>query len=583
MKKESLKENIAKILGVSSVEKDLAFEIFLEKISDTLNYNQAIKIKGIGAFQLKKSELTEDEKSLIGLSDGKKDKIIYSAFDNKSSRESNSLFLSFDVKAKTKDEFEFDDEIFSPGVGKPILPINDAEESDSSIHMIKKSLESRVTELIEESEKIDDFDIWDDFYSNIEKQPNEEIILDSENDDSFEFQKESIETYDDEQISEDIEVDNKPNQESVLEDLDSDELDDNEIKDFENAFNQGLSNEKNITESFSQDEIDKILNNVEIDSNDDIVDDNKFSSEKDLDAFAELTSILAQSTDNEFDIDENKNKDKIDPVDEDDPFATLEKTFSGEIDEPEEEIEKGDVDQLDNFDNIEEDEATDEFEDSNQNEKDNEKELDDKILASTIEYSPENDIPNEEIPEESAKKKFGRLFWGLATLFVIVTLGGLYFLFFNESDSSAVSKDNIIAAADSIKQSNASIVKPVDKDTTQQIDKVEETPIPKMEAVQKEEVVASNPETNNSKSVLKPEEEIEVSNFIFTNGKEYSVQVSSWKSKDIADREAERLKSLGYKTAVVAANLKKLGTWYRVRVGYFSSIEKAKEFQNKQK
>lgn len=580
MKKESLKENIAKILGVSSVEKDLAFEIFLEKISDTLNYNQAIKIKGIGAFQLKKSELTEDEKSLIGLSDGKKDKIIYSAFDNKSSRESNSLFLSFDVKAKTKDEFEFDDEIFSPGVGKPILPINDAEESDSSIHMIKKSLESRVTELIEESEKIDDFDIWDDFYSNIEKQPNEEIILDSENDDSFEFQKESKETYDDEQISENIEFDNKPNQESVPEDLDSDELDDNEIKNFENAFNQGLSNEKNITESFSQDEIDKILNNVEIDSNDDIVDDNKFSSEKDLDAFAELTSILAQSTDNEFDIDENKNKDKIDAVDEDDPFATLEKTFSGEIDEPEEENEKGDVDQ---FDNIDEDEETDEFEDSNQNEKDNEKELDDKILASTIEYSPENDIPNEEIPEEAAKKNFGRLFWGLATLFVIVTLGGVYFLFFNESDSSTVSKDNIIVAADSIKQSNASIVKPVDKDTTQQIDKVEETPIPKMEAVQKEEVVASNLETNNSKSVLKPEDEIEVSNFIFTNGKEYSVQVSSWKSKDIADREAERLKSLGYKTAVVAANLKKLGTWYRVRVGYFSSIEKAKEFQNKQK
>ena len=62
MKKESLKENIAKILGVSSVEKDLAFEIFLEKISDTLNYNQAIKIKGIGAFQLKKSEHLKENK-----------------------------------------------------------------------------------------------------------------------------------------------------------------------------------------------------------------------------------------------------------------------------------------------------------------------------------------------------------------------------------------------------------------------------------------------------------------------------------------------------------------------------------------
>jgi cell division septation protein DedD len=574
MKKESLKENIAKILGVSSVEKDLAFEIFLEKISDTLNYDQAIKIKGIGSFQLKKSELTDDEKSLIGLSDGKKDKIIYSAFDNKSSRESNSLFLSFDVKAKTKDEFEFDDEIFSPGVGKPILPINDADESDSSIHMIKKSLESRVTELIEESEKIDDFDIWDDFYSNIEKQQNDEIIFDAGHADSFEFQNESINAFDDDQLSKDIEDENKPNQESVIEDLDSDELNDNEIKDFENAFSQGFGNEKNTTESFSQDEIDKILNNVEIDTNDDIVNDNKFASDKDLDAFAELTSMLAQSTDNEFDI-EDDNENNIDAVDEDDPFATLEKTFSGEIDEPEEEIEKRDVDQ---FDNIKE-EQVDDYDDINQNEK----ELDDKILASTIEYSPENDIPNEKIPEESAKKKFGLLFWGLASLFVIVTLGGVYFFFFNESDTSTVSQQNIVALADSIKHDNTSIVKPVKKDSTQQISKVEEKNNSKIETEQKEEKIESNSETNVNKLVLKPDDEIEVSNFIFTNGKEYSVQVSSWKSKDIADREAERFKSLGYKSAVVAANLNKLGTWYRVRVGYFSSIEKAKEFQNKQK
>lgn len=102
-----------------------------------------------------------------------------------------------------------------------------------------------------------------------------------------------------------------------------------------------------------------------------------------------------------------------------------------------------------------------------------------------------------------------------------------------------------------------------------------------------EKEIERKPETTlENKSIstnLNPADEVEVGNFIFTNGTQYSVQVSSWKNKSAADKEAERFNKLGYQTSVVTVQLKKLGTWYRVRVGYFESIEKAKNFQNNQK
>ena len=61
---------------------------------------------------------------------------------------------------------------------------------------------------------------------------------------------------------------------------------------------------------------------------------------------------------------------------------------------------------------------------------------------------------------------------------------------------------------------------------------------------------------------------------IFTDGYLYCFQVGSFRTKEKADSEAQNLKSRGYNSFVVIANMPDLdGTWYRVRVGYFNSLD----------
>ncbi len=602
MKKESLKENIAKILGVSSLEKELALEVFLEKVAESIDYDQAIKIDGLGVFQLKKNVPSKDEQSYIGNTDPRKDKVIYSAFDQKSSRESNSLFLSFDVKAKSKNEFEFDDEIFSPGVGKPI-PINtENEDSDSSIHMIKKSLEERVTELIEESEKVNNFDIWDDFYKNVDKN----IEDDSQEIELTDVDSSQIELSDEEEVADEIiqkenehEI-NSENEENISlseeDEFDSDSIFPEEMK----------SEEENIPASgvsFSQDEIDKLLSNVSVEDDADLIAENDSTDDSDLSAFAELTRYFDHENQNEDKIDDDFDASEInDELDEDDPFASLEKTFNGEIDvdnldedSREPETLENDENEIDNKENIEE-----EVESS----KEENKLTDEGIHPShTIEFSPDSDKQVEKIDGKSLIKKFGLLFWGIAAIFVLVTVGGVYFLFFNESQITEKPQEAIVAVTDSLKKDSVvnPIVERIDSQSVKKEDLVSEedpiiergTPVVEKEnPVEKKETpivaeVFKKPETTSeNKSTISNvdlRDEVEVSRFIFTNGTKYSVQVSSWKKKSIADQEAYRFEAMGYKAAVVEAELSKLGTWYRVRVGYFDTIEKAKEFQNKQK
>ena len=73
-----------------------------------------------------------------------------------------------------------------------------------------------------------------------------------------------------------------------------------------------------------------------------------------------------------------------------------------------------------------------------------------------------------------------------------------------------------------------------------------------------------------------------VTNTIFTDGSLYCFQVSSWRKKDIAESETRRLKGLGHNAFVVEAYIpSKGGTWYRVRIGYFNSLQETRNYQNR--
>ncbi len=83
----------------------------------------------------------------------------------------------------------------------------------------------------------------------------------------------------------------------------------------------------------------------------------------------------------------------------------------------------------------------------------------------------------------------------------------------------------------------------------------------------------------NSNSSVK---ETSLSNLIFFDGKTYSFQISSWNNYALADKEVKRLRDLGFNAFIVEAFVpQKKGTWYRIRIGYFSTEEEARNFRTK--
>ena len=70
-----------------------------------------------------------------------------------------------------------------------------------------------------------------------------------------------------------------------------------------------------------------------------------------------------------------------------------------------------------------------------------------------------------------------------------------------------------------------------------------------------------------------------VGKMIFTDGRLYCFQLSSWRSYDRAVREVDRLQAQGENAYIVEVNnLHGLeGTWYRVRIGYFNSLQETRD------
>lgn len=77
--------------------------------------------------------------------------------------------------------------------------------------------------------------------------------------------------------------------------------------------------------------------------------------------------------------------------------------------------------------------------------------------------------------------------------------------------------------------------------------------------------------------------ETNVTNVVFSDGKLFCFQVSSWKLKTQADKEAERLKSAGHNAFIQEADVPGKGKWFRVRIGFFNSREETLAYKRKVK
>ncbi|MBT8387982.1 MAG: SPOR domain-containing protein, partial [Ignavibacteria bacterium] len=72
-----------------------------------------------------------------------------------------------------------------------------------------------------------------------------------------------------------------------------------------------------------------------------------------------------------------------------------------------------------------------------------------------------------------------------------------------------------------------------------------------------------------------------VSKHVYKYKDYYVVQVASFKSYSIAEEEAKKYKEMGYNTFVEIAEITDTGTWFRLRVGDFTTREKANGFASK--
>ena len=118
----------------------------------------------------------------------------------------------------------------------------------------------------------------------------------------------------------------------------------------------------------------------------------------------------------------------------------------------------------------------------------------------------------------------------------------------------------------------------------------------KVEFKQPEEVIVATPpelkptpETPATIEGKKPEPSVtvkppKVSKPVPREGRSYIIQVASFQDKKLADAFASNLRSKGYNAFVERAFVEwKGGSWYRVRVGFFDSIERANEVAEKLK
>ena len=101
---------------------------------------------------------------------------------------------------------------------------------------------------------------------------------------------------------------------------------------------------------------------------------------------------------------------------------------------------------------------------------------------------------------------------------------------------------------------------------------------PKVKETPKAEPITKTVELKYDASIEKA-----VKGLIYSDGKTFCFQVSSWKRENIAKQEVARIKKKGHDAFYVKANIPGKGTWYRVRVGYFNSIAEAQTQQGKVK
>ena len=608
MNKEELQKHCADLIGVSTSEKEIAFEVMQEKVLEQLqNSGDAIRIDNLGVFQYKENE--EDNTA----------ELIFSQIQNSS--DTKTMFMRLPVKRSIHEDTHAED-IFSVSVGKPIVPLNSSykteEDFGTSFIYIKKRIEERVSELLQSSELLSNFNLWDDYLkslpsreSHVEKDKTESL-LDELNVPDPEHEPEEEDRPITPAFVGESELYSYPPDEKIESSLDDEIFDD--LETFKNIDEKEMSAAGDIV--FDE------LDTMETEKKKPVVEDTpKVRFEDDEQAFNEDDIfdidklIFNQKEDKKFDWNWGDEL-KSDLPEEEIIVSPASETKEEPIEEtPEEPLIKNDFEEKEEVKKTEID--SDPFGTLEQT-----LELDPEFKMLTTEnVSPEKIIRSREEeyritnlnkprpipPPPTVKTRFTRLTspveepvteektvpltpstttsssgyknsrdsYSKSNIFVIggiiVILMAIIYFAFSVGDSPT--KEMLELSTNSTS---------LDTET----DIVSSEPTQTVPTTVDNTISENTPSANTNKPSVQKDntsqvEEIRISNLIFRRGNEYNVQVSSWRSPIKAENEMKRLKARGYKAFIVQAYLpSKGGTWHRVRIGGFKSEDEARNFLN---
>jgi cell division protein FtsN len=166
----------------------------------------------------------------------------------------------------------------------------------------------------------------------------------------------------------------------------------------------------------------------------------------------------------------------------------------------------------------------------------------------------------------------------LIPAFIIIASVASYYLFFNNSVDVSEIQKNVPGIQKSVTEDKGSLKS--DKLPTESSDKLlSEKAADQPDITEQNKIIQEGSAAKSANSSI---EENEVSQNIYYDGKVYNVQVSSWKQVRIAERELQKLIDRGYPAYIYKIYIPKFdGTWHRVRVGPYNTLNEAKAVRDK--
>jgi nucleoid DNA-binding protein/cell division septation protein DedD len=627
MTKAELIRKIAKHAGVPDSEAKIFFELLLKKSSDLLKAGEAIFLKGFGHFQLRKgkirtrlSEPEDNDSAFIEL-------MVYypaAARDENANQE-----IIFNVPAIEYGNYNPIDSHFSLSIGRPVIPIQGVNSPDFFIPLtgleLRKLIELRVDKLLKNVELVKEY-----------TKGNEVLVIDaaSINPDQLEFNWNEVHT---ENKSDNVmpDISKEVNYETVetaekeitwnLGDDIEKEIVEESILDVEKE--QSSIVEDEYEEGIAADKTDWNFGITIVDEESENPEENINGEEGKSESLTDLSEnktetgppeeIIAREpeSDNEERFERVRSyssyleKDDNEKLPDASIYRSLRKTSTIAYDqfEPDVELNEKKTDnriKIEEFDNLkfEKEEklqtaSKDVIENENaktisqikgKNSLDEQKGSSDKT----------NFITRREQREAFYSRK-GTLPVFIIAIIIIIAIAVLLYLYLSHNFVSSKNPDPKQIAQSRIIHSNiierdftvpvtysdkgkTSGTKIADEISTQNVSNKIDNPVIGSKQVEKQEspkeVNSKNASSFSFNNLPAQIDTAELHKIIsFENGI-YTVQVSSFRTKSVANGQAAKFKKKGYNAYVEKASVPGKGTWYRVKIKSFKSMREAENF-----